>query len=102
MAEYIDREQVFPYCSYEGDCMGTGADCIKCPDNVIDYQDFMNIPAADVVGQRKIDKAIEEGYKIRKSILQSNDNYTANDVLDIIDEILEPFKELYEGQEGNK
>ena len=60
MAEYVDKAQVFPYCSYQGDCMGSGSDCQKCPDNVIDYQEFMEIPAADVIERGKIDAALAE------------------------------------------
>jgi hypothetical protein len=60
MAEYIDREDVYFRCSYRGDCLGLSSDCERCTDNVIDYQDFMKIPTADVVERSKVDKAIEK------------------------------------------
>ena len=55
MAEYINREDVDFYCSYSGDCMGSGSECDKCTDNVIEYPNFMEIPNADVVEREKYD-----------------------------------------------
>lgn len=66
MAEYINREDVYFHCSYNGECLGLSSDCEKCSDNVIDYQELMEIPTADVVERDKIDKAIEEITNLRR------------------------------------
>ena len=42
----------------------------------------------------KIDKAIEQTYKVRDMVLHSNRMYEPNDVLEIIDEISKLFEEL--------
>lgn len=66
MAEYINREEVNFRCSYHGNCMGSGSKCERCSDNIIDYQDFMDIPTADVIERSKIDKAIKEIEALKK------------------------------------
>jgi hypothetical protein len=47
-----------------------------------------------LVEQKKIDKAIDEVYKIRKDVLYANGCYEPNDVLDIIDQITKLFEEI--------
>lgn len=71
MARYIDRESAHFRCSYVGDCMGNRSDCEECAYRVIDYQDFMEIPTADVIEREKIDEAIDE---LRKEIEENHLN----------------------------
>ena len=92
MAEYIDKNDVDFYCSYQGDCMGSSSDCEKCWDYVVARQDFMRVPTSDVVEREKIDEALEITYKVREMVLHSNRTYEVNDVLDIIDEISACFE----------
>lgn len=92
MTKYIDRESAYFRCSYVGDCMGNRSDCEECAYRVIDYQDFMEIPTADVVEREKIDEALDITYKVREMVLHSNRTYEVNDVLDIIDEISACFE----------
>ena len=56
MAEYIDREDVYFRCSYNGDCTGSGSECERCTDNVIDYPDFMRLESADVIERSEYEK----------------------------------------------
>lgn len=51
-------------------------------------------PTADVVEREKIDKAIDEVYKMRKDVLYANGCYEPDDVLDIIDQITKLFEEI--------
>jgi hypothetical protein len=46
------------------------------------------------VEREKIDKAIEDAYRIRTDVLCSNSCYEPNDVLDIIDQITKLFEEI--------
>ncbi len=55
---------------------------------------ILNIPTADVIERYKIDKAIEQTYKVREEVLHSNTTYEPNDVLEIIDKITAYFEEL--------
>lgn len=60
MAEYVNRNDVCFHCSYDGDCIGSGSECERCTDNVIDYQDFMEIPTANAVDREKILNFLED------------------------------------------
>lgn len=90
MTEYIDRrkliENLAPILYEKGVVVNNTVSRIiygiQCEDT------------ADVVEREKINKAINEAYKIRDEVLHDNDYYESNDVLDIIDEITKLFEEL--------
>lgn len=89
MAEYIGREEflkrIKPY------------DTEDKKDKAL-YNFALNTmigtPNADVVEREKIDKAIDEVYKIRNEVLFANGCYEPDDVLDIIDQITELFEDI--------
>ena len=82
MAEYIDKDIAIQICMD----LWNAADASR---------DIKDEPSADVVEREKIDKAMEETYKIRKEVLHNdNDCYELNDVLDIIDEISSLFEKI--------
>lgn len=89
MAEYIGREEflkrIKPYDTED-----------KTDKALYNFalNTMIGTPTADVVEQEKIDKAIDEAYKIRNEVLYANGCYEPNDVLDIIDQITKLFEEI--------
>lgn len=85
MAKYVNKENVDFHCPYHEDCpyhdMGLSSDCLKCSEYVIDYQEFMQIPTADVIERSKINKAIEE---IKKLPDEYCDNYASGAIADVL------------------
>jgi len=80
MAEYIDREKLINDSIAKGFCDW--------------YDEIKYAQKADVVEQEKIDKAIDEAYKMRNEVLYANSCYEPDDVLDIIDQITKLFEEI--------
>lgn len=98
MADYINRDKVLVEleCGIRAGNYEEGYEKymhINSMDDCIDTVKYFD--TADVVEREKIDKAIEESYKIREEVLY-NDNgcYEPNDVLDIIDQITKLFEEI--------
>jgi hypothetical protein len=97
MAEYIEREKLVR----ELECgirAGNYEDGYEEYTHINDMDDCVDtvkyFDKADVVEQEKIDKAIDEVYKIRKDVLYANGCYEPDDVLDIIDQITKLFEEI--------
>ena len=62
----------------------------------IEYDDIMKMNTLRVNEYKqlrsKIDKALEQTYKVRKEVLHSNEIYEPNNVIEIIDEISADFE----------
>lgn len=95
MAEwYIDRDLIeWHGCDFE-DASCENRDCSGCSHAEVSHAQVMQIPIADVVERKEINKALNEAYKIRNEVLYDNGSYEPNDVLDIIDQITKSFEEL--------
>ena len=87
MAEYITKEQMIDYQQYLRGKMSN-------EENHKLWEYIKELPTADVVERSKIDKALDEAYKIRNEVLYANSCYEPNDVLDIIDQITKLFEEI--------
>lgn len=80
MAEYIDKEDIIDFLK--------GIEALHYNDKLrINILNGINAISSttDVVEREKIDKAIDEVYKIRNEVLFANGCYEPDDVLDIID-----------------
>lgn len=92
MAEYIDREKLLDELdkSARHHANNSREERLLFRDRTIVREQ----PTADVVEQEKIDKTIDEVYKIRNDVLYANGCYEPDDVLDIIDQITKLFEEI--------
>ncbi len=97
MAEYVNRYKLVK----ELECgirAGNYEDGYEKYMHINDMDDCLDtvkyFDKADVVEREKIDKAIDEVYKMRKDVLYANGCYEPDDVLDIIDQITKLFEEI--------
>jgi len=97
MAEYIDRDKLVKEleCGIRAGNYEDGYEKYAHINSIDDCVDTVkDFDKADVVEREKIDKAIDEVYKIRKDVLYANGCYEPDDVLDIIDQITKLFEEI--------
>jgi hypothetical protein len=97
MAEYVNRDKLVRdlECGIRAGNYEDGYEKymhINDMDDCVDTVKYFD--KADVVEQEKIDKAIDEVYKIRKDVLYANGCYEPDDVLDIMDQITKLFEEI--------
>lgn len=96
MAEYIDRDKAFDAVDKRIDELKADKEFNIAKEICISgvKKHILNTPIADVVERSKINKAIQDVYRIRTDVLCANSCYEPNEVLDIVDQITKLFEEI--------